>query len=277
MPQLIRSVFIASLVALSAASTNATSAQSKDSQEIIDARQESQIITTYILSPYLRSSDLQVSVRNGKATLTGKVDESVNKDLAKQIALGVKGIKEVDNQIVVQADYVQADASSERRYGDMIDDASITAAVKAKIAWSKHTDGLNAEVDTVGGQVTLKGTADNADAKTLAGRLASSTRGVVSVKNLLEVKGKSLSLTESAKNSVKEAERDIADSWITTKVKSTLLYSSNVNSANVSVSTNQGIVTLSGKLDSGAEQALVIELAQNVRGVRSVHSKGLNH
>ena len=37
----------------------------------------------------------------------------------------------------------------------------------------------------------------------------------------------------------------------------------------------QGRGELSGKVDSGAERALAIELAQNVRGVKSVQSKAL--
>ena len=83
-----------------------------------------------------------MSVHEGKATLTGKVDESVNKDLAKQIALGVDGIKDVDNQIVVQADYVPpARSSADRSYGEVIDDATITSAVKSKLVWSKNTEG----------------------------------------------------------------------------------------------------------------------------------------
>ena len=41
------------------------------------------------------------------------------------------------------------------------------------------------------------------------------------------------------------------------------------------MSTDKGIVTLSGKVDSGAERALAIELAQNVRGVNSVNAKAL--
>ncbi len=35
------------------------------------------------------------------------------------------------------------------------------------------------------------------------------------------------------------------------------------------------VVTLTGKMDSGAERALAIELAQNVRGVKSVNSNSL--
>ena len=58
-------------------------------------------------------------------------------------------------------------------------------------------------------------------------------------------------------------------------MKSTYVYSSNVDGSDITVSTDNGIVTLSGKVDSGAERALAIELAQNVRGVKSVQSKAL--
>ena len=72
-----------------------------------------------------------------------------------------------------------------------------------------------------------------------------------------------------------EAGDGIADSWITTKVKSTLLYSRNVGGTGIDVSTDNGIVTLSGKVHDGAERALAVKLAENVRGVRSVQSKAL--
>ncbi|MFD1692981.1 BON domain-containing protein [Azotobacter chroococcum] len=58
-------------------------------------------------------------------------------------------------------------------------------------------------------------------------------------------------------------------------MKSTLLYSSNVAGSDITVSTQGGIVTLSGKVHSGAERDLAVELAQNVRGVKSVDAKGL--
>ena len=78
------------------ASNNAYSADT-GAQDLTEARQETQIWTTYALSPYLRATALKVSVDNGKATLTGKVEYCVNKDLAKQIALGVTGVTDVDN------------------------------------------------------------------------------------------------------------------------------------------------------------------------------------
>ena len=270
-----RKLLLVSSIAIAIAAMNTGASAGVDSQDVTDARQETQIWTTYALSPYLRANDLKVSVHDGKATLSGKVEEGVDKDLAKQIALGVPGIKNVDNKIVVQADYVPPARSSERSYGEEIDDATITAAVKSKLMWSTYTDGLATEVDTRLGHVTLTGAADSAAAKELAGRLASNTRGVVAVDNRLTVKPDKAAVVDATKSAAPEEEHVVSDSWITTKVKSTLMYSSNVDGSDIDVTTKQGVVTLSGKLDSGAERALAIELAKNVRGVASVESTGL--
>jgi osmotically-inducible protein OsmY len=245
------------------------------SQEVTNARQESQIWTTYALSPYLRASDLKVSVQNGKATLTGTVEEEANKELAKEIALGVNGIKEVDNKILVQVDSVPSKRTSVRSYGEVIDDVTITAVVKSKLLWSKFRDNLTTNVDTKFGRVTLTGTADSAVAKENAGSLARNTRGVVSVDNNLVVDGIKPNVVDSAKSSFDKAGQDISDSWITTKVKYTFLYSSNVAGSDITVTTNGGIVKLSGKVGSGTERDLAITLAQNVRGVKNVTAKDL--
>ena len=59
--------------------------------------------------------------------------EDVNKDLARQIALGVDGIKTVDNLIEVVPNYKAPAQSADRTYGEMVDDASITSEVKSKL------------------------------------------------------------------------------------------------------------------------------------------------
>lgn len=272
-----RKLRLAAGIALAIAATSGALAADTASQDITEARQETQIWTTYALSPYLRASDLKVSVDNGKATLTGTVEEGVNKDLAKQIALGVSGVTEVDNQIVVRPDYMPPAQTAERSYGEVIDDASITAAVKSKLLWGRHTSGLAANVDTNRGKVTLQGTADSAAARDLAGRMALNTRGVESVDNHLVVAETKPAVVGSVKDAAHEAGDDVADAWITTKVKSTLMYTGNVDGSHIAVSTKNGAVTLSGKVDSGAEHALAVELAQNVRGVTGVSHKGLTH
>lgn len=244
------------------------------SQDVVEARQETQIWTTYALSPYLRAGNLKVVVKNGKATLTGNVEEDVNKDLAGQIALGVNGIKEIDNQIVVQADYKPA--KKDRDYGDVIDDASITSAVKSRLLWSKYSNNSTTKVTTQLGKVVLSGTTHDAASKDFAGRLTMNTRGVMAVNNQLVINSKEPGLDTGAKRGAHETGQVIADSWITTKVKSTYLYSSNVSGSAITVNTTKGIVSLTGKVASGAEKALAIELAQNTRGVSSVNSKDLS-
>lgn len=268
-----RKTLIGHAIVLALALGSATIRAAESRAEIIDARQESQIWTTYALSPHLRATDINVTVRGGKATLTGTVDEDVNKDLAKQIALGVDGIREVDNQIAIQADYVRPGKAPKRSYGDMVDDASITAAVKSKLSWNARTHGLGTEVTTMWSKVTLVGTAPSQGTKDLAGNLALNTRGVGSVDNQLRVDDERAGRTAAA---AKAAGGDLADAWITAKVKSTFMYSSNVDGAGISVSTREGIVTLSGELASGAERALAIELAKNVRGVKRVQSAALS-
>lgn len=250
-----------------------TAAKAK-SGPVADARQEAQIWTTYTLNRYLRANDLTVTVLDGKATLSGNVEEGVHKDLAGAIAAGVSGIDDVDNQITVDADYKAPDRSSTRGYGDVVDDATITTAVKSKLLWSKHTEGMDTKVVTNAGKVELSGTVATQQAKQQAEKLAKNTDGVRSVDNKLQVGdkttgGKSYKKADAEKGSV------IADSWITTKVKSTFMYSSNVAGSDISVNTDKGVVVLSGKVSSGAEQALAIELAQNIRGVKSVTSHQL--
>jgi len=252
--------------AIAAAIAGTAFATAKPTQEVIDVRQETQIWTTYALSPYLRANDLKVTVHEGKATLTGNVAEDVNKDLAKQIALGVDGIKTVDNKIEVVPNYKSPAQSAERTYGEVVDDASISSAVKSKLMGSRYADGLSAKVETTRGKVKLTGTATSMEAKDAAGKLATNTHGVHAVNNQLVLE------TGKPGAVAKTEGTDMSDGWITTKVKSAYMYSSNVNGSDIAVSTNAGVVTLTGKMDSGAERALAIELARNVKGVKSVDS-----
>ncbi|MDX1366567.1 BON domain-containing protein [Pseudomonas sp.] len=82
----------------------AMSGADRSSQQTTDARQETQIWRAYAQSQYLRANTLEVAVVNGKATLTGKVEGQLSKNLAKLIALGVEGVVEVDNQIVAHTE-----------------------------------------------------------------------------------------------------------------------------------------------------------------------------
>jgi len=278
-----RKLIIASGVALALGATGGTFAQGPMSANPSDVRLEAQISTTYALSPHLQGGDITVSVQDGKATLTGAVPEDINKELAEQFARNVEGVTEVDNQLVIDADYVRPETAETRSFGDRITDATITAAVKSKLMWTRYAEGLATEVSTESGKVTLEGTAESEAARNLAGRLAADTRGVESVDNRLEVKepgtAKEPGAGETAMDKTREVAEDtgefITDLWITTKVKSTFLWSSGISGGDISVTTDDGVVALSGRVDSEAERDLAVELAQELRGVKSVDASGL--
>jgi hyperosmotically inducible protein len=189
------------------------------SQDVIEARQESQIWTAYALSPYLRASDLKVSVHEGTATLTGHVAEDSNKELAKQIALGVDGIKYVENRIDIHPLFLPPVQAAERAstvearegaakvarntqdvasvdnqlvvpvddpgvvtsIGTDIADGWITAKVQSSFMYSARVSTSDIVVNTQAGIVTLTGRVGSEAERNLAVNLASDVRGVTSV------------------------------------------------------------------------------------------------
>jgi hyperosmotically inducible protein len=62
----------------------------------------------------------------------------------------------------------------------------------------------------------------------------------------------------------------VDDSWITTKVKSDLLAAKNISSTHISVTTTQGVVTLTGTAATTQESNKAAEIARGVAGVKDV-------
>jgi hyperosmotically inducible protein len=71
--------------------------------------------------------------------------------------------------------------AQDRSVGEKVDDAKITAAVKAKLTADKMKNAVKVNVDTKDGIVSLKGTVATAEAKAEAERLARDTNGVKDV------------------------------------------------------------------------------------------------
>lgn len=246
------------------------------SQEAREARIEGQIIGTYTLNRHLNPFDFDVDVNGSTAIITGEVEDAIDKELAEQIALGVNGIDKVENRVTVNPDVKPRAASTgERTFGDAVSDATITASVKSKLLWNDHTDGLDIKVETRNGNVMLSGTADSNASKDLAGRIAENTEGVRAVENHLRVGAKSNAGAEM-ESRTGDAVAAVSDAWITSKVKSSFLFSRNIPATDISVDTRNGVVTLSGAVASGAERDLAVEVAKGIRGVKEVNAKALN-
>ena len=66
-----------------------------------------------------------------------------------------------------------------------------------------------------------------------------------------------------------------ADAWITTKVKSEFGTSKAVKATDVSVTTVDGTVSLSGTVGSAQEKLDAVRVAKSVKGVKGVDASGL--
>lgn len=266
-------------VAVALAPAAAFAADLQDAGDAVsDARREATIWTTYAFNDNLKAFDIDVDVRGDVATLSGTVESGIEKDLAEQIALGADGIARVDNKLqidpAVQPKPRTHVAGEQRRFDEVVGDASITAQVKSKLLWNAHTDGLHIDVDTVDGQVTLNGTADSAASRELAERLAENTAGVRQVHNKLTI-GEPQPLAKTDGVDVVIDTQPVTDAWISTKVKSTLLMSRSIDGFAIDVDTTDGTVRLSGRVDSATEKEHAVALARDVKGVQRVDATGL--
>ena len=72
-----------------------------------------------------------------------------------------------------------------------------------------------------------------------------------------------------------DSDQPLGDTWITTKVKSSLLADSDVAGLDVEVETVNGEVRLSGAVDSQAQIDRAVEIARGIEGVTSVDASRL--
>ncbi|MGD0020774.1 MAG: BON domain-containing protein [Smithellaceae bacterium] len=137
-------------------------------------------------------------------------------------------------------------------------DSRIESSAKQSYVFKTYLQNDDINIQSKDGAVTLTGTVSEESHKSLAQETVAGLPGVKSVDNKLEIKG-----TPPPKNS---------DAWITTKVKTMLLFHQNVSSM-TEVNTTNGIVTLQGKANSMAQKDLTTEYAKDVEGVKGVKNE----
>jgi osmotically-inducible protein OsmY len=187
---------------------------------------------------------------DGVVTLTGTVQDSDQKALAKDTVENLPGVVGVRNQIMVKGDYPE------------YSDAWIAWKIRGKLLVEANVSATATKIDVKDGVVTLSGTAENAAQKDLTAAYAKDIDHVKSVDNQIVV---------AAQDSGNATMADtIDDASITTQVKYALLSHSSTSALKTKVVTTDAVVSISGEADSDAEISLVTKLAQDIRGVKSV-------
>ena len=139
--------------------------------------------TALVFHRNVRATKTDVNVKDGIVTLSGEASSTAQKELTAEYAKDVDNVKEVKNEMTVAKNPDKPDQT----IGDMIDDASITAQVKASLLSHHSTSALKTGVETTAGVVTLSGLAKNAAEKSLVTKLAEDVNGVISVINNMTV------------------------------------------------------------------------------------------
>ena len=152
--------------------------------------------------------------------------------------------------------------SSMNKVGNFMDDSAITAKVKAALVDHDAIKSTDISVKTENKVVILSGTVDNQSQSDQATSLAKGVEGVSSVENKLTIR-------EGKADSMKGYAGDAAT---TSEVKAKLLADDIVPSRKVKVETTDGVVTLTGTVESKAQVERAERLAKAMDGVKSVEN-----
>lgn len=131
----------------------------------------------------VNSGKTSVTVKDGVVTLKGQASSMAQKELTAEYAKDIDGVKDVLNDMTVMT----APEMPERTTAEKLDDASITAQVKAALLTHRSTNSVMTTIQTRNGDVVLKGIAKNAAEKSLVSKLVNDIRGVGSVDNQMTI------------------------------------------------------------------------------------------
>ena len=229
-------VFIAAPIALLASSVT--------DRKIEDAAKASYNYQTVL------EDHVKVKAKDGVVTLSGTVQDRDERELAVDTVENLPGVLSVNNEIKVEPSYPEKS------------DAWMALKIRSRLLVKANVSAATTKVVVTEGNVVLSGTADNIAQKDLTAVYAKDIDGVKSVQNEIVVK-------DSSPSTIGEK---IDDASITSQVKYALLSHRATSAVKTKVTTNEGVITITGEASSAAEKSLVSKLAGDVRGVKSVNN-----
>ena len=149
-------------------------------------------------------------------------------------------------------------AKEERTVGTFIDDTVIAARLKNLYFNNNEKIFFNVDVEVNEGRVLLTGTVETSDIRIEATKLAWGTSDVVTVINEIQI---------SDNDNILDYADDLV---ITTKINAKLLINKEINNLNYNIDTVNKIVYVIGIAQNKNELANVIDIINNVYGVKEV-------
>jgi len=208
---------------------------------------------------WIEDAYIEVKVKDGEVTLTGRVGSAGEKSRAYGDAL-VAGVVSVDNS-GLKVDWALHDAMRKSGEYTYKEDIEIQKAVHDAFMYDPRVSSFHPVVEVKEGVVTLSGTVANLKAKKAAEEDAKNTTGVWRVKNYLRVRPVSQPTDDEIERGVKNA----------------LLADPYVDRYEIGVSVVNGKVYLNGMVDSAFERLRAEEVASGQEGVVEVVNNMILH
>lgn len=145
--------------------------------------------------------------------------------------------------------------------GEVVDDSVLTGKVKAALIDDPVAKARDVNVETYRGVVQLGGFVETAEQKARAGEVARGVSGVKEVRNDLRVSSDQATVGQV-----------VDDSALTAAVKGKLVADQTMQSYKVNVETQNGVVQLTGFVDSSEAKNRAAEVARSVDGVKDVRN-----
>lgn len=198
---------------------------------------------------YLTDLPIYVSVKNGTVTLTGSVGSDYEKTRAADDIRWINNVMGLNNKLKVE----WWEREGTRTKTAIPTDNDLRDAVTEALFHDSRLEPLDLIVKVFHGHVTLEGSVANTYQKQIAGADASNVVGVAWITNHL---------------SARPVKRD--DSEIRDDVTFEILTDDALFNQNIIVKVDNGVVILSGKVDTGYDRAHATTVASRIRGVKEV-------
>lgn len=147
---------------------------------------------------------------------------------------------------------------ADKTTGDVVDDNTINASVKAGLVGAKGLPSTDINVETYKGVVLLSGFVQTQAQKDQAGAVAKGVSNVKSVHNAISLHSETSMGTK------------LDDTVLTSKVKAALFDDKDVKSGQINVESRGGVVQLAGFVSGDKMKKRALEVASKVEGVKKV-------
>jgi len=167
------------------------------------------------------------------------------------------------------------DMNTDNKWEKGAKDAWIDGKAEATLLFNGNLDSFDINTDVKNGNVVLTGKVENSVDKKLAEELVANIDGVVSVDNKLTIVADNdmdSDMSDDMEDTVDEGTSELTDAKIATVVKTRLLMDTDISGFDIDVDVENGVVMLTGEVDSDAERDLAVEIAKNASDVKDVQS-----